>query len=342
MTDLFDELDQSGFGDLHLKQDPRSGLRAIVAVHSTKLGPALGGCRFVEYASTADAVRDALRLAQGMSYKSALAGLPLGGGKAVIIKPNKAFDRQAYFHAFGDFVESLNGRYITAVDSGTELHDMNIIGQRTRYVASLSEEHGDPSPSTVSGILRGIEAAVMFTLDRSSLSGLKVAIQGLGQVGFDLAHRLHQQGARLTVADVNADRVADAVRRFSATEVLVQDIHKVPCDVFAPCALGGILNSSSIAELQTRIVAGGANNQLAEPLDGQRLHDRGILYAPDYVINAGGVIYASSKYFSSSEASAQQKINNIRNALLEIFNRSRQDNQACNLIADGLARELLA
>ena len=331
-----------GFGDLHFKVDVESGMKAIVAIHNTKLGPALGGCRFIEYPNTAAALDDAMRLARGMSYKSALANLPLGGGKSVIIKPAHQYDRTAYMHRFGEFINTLGGRYVTALDSGTQLSDMDIIGQHTPYVASLSSYDGDPSPSTAIGIWRGIQAAVLFKLGKESLDGLHIAIQGLGHVGYLLASHLHACGARLTVADINQASVEHVVNEFGATAVSIHDIHKVLCDVFAPCALGAIINDVSIDQLQTTIIAGAANNQLAHTYHGQRLHDKGILYTPDYVINAGGVIFAAGKYLKTPEATVNNQIDAIRITLLDIFERSRHENLSTSMIADTMAQEKLA
>jgi len=239
---------QHGFGELHLKVDKASGMKAIIAIHSTKLGPALGGCRFIAYPDTSTAIYDAMRLARGMSYKSALANLPLGGGKSVIILPSTPYDRTAYLNQFGEFVNDLNGRYITALDSGTQLCDMDIIATHTPYVASLSSHQGDPSPATAKGVFRGIQAAVAFKLGKESLEGLHIAIQGLGHVGYLLAQHLHHAGARLTVADISPERVALVVDECHATAVSTDVVHKIPCDVFAPCALGAIINDQTIEE----------------------------------------------------------------------------------------------
>jgi leucine dehydrogenase len=339
--DFFEYASAHGFGDLHIKVDPATGMQAIIAIHNTKLGPALGGCRFIEYANPFLALYDAMRLARGMSYKAASVNLPLGGGKAVIIKPKTAFDRSAYFDKFGQFVNELGGRYITALDSGTQLSDMDRLAQYTPYVASLSS-HGDPSPATAKGILRGIQAAVLFQLDKHSVEGLHIAIQGLGHVGYALASYLHELGARLTVADVNPDAVEKAVRVFNASSVSTDAIHRVPCDVFAPCALGAILNDTSISELQTSIIAGAANNQLAHTHHGQKLHDKGILYAPDYVINAGGLIFAASKYMHASTTEYQERAEHIYSSLLDIFTMSRKKNRPTSDVADELAQEKLA
>ena len=340
--DFLDYALSHGFGELHFKVDPQTGMKAIIAIHSTRLGPALGGCRFIEYPDTATALNDAMRLARGMSYKSALANLKLGGGKAVIIKPKHAYDRTAYLHSFGKFINDLGGRYVTALDSGTQLVDMDIIAQHTPFVASLSSHNGDPSPSTAKGILRGIQAAVSFKLGKEHLDGLHIAIQGLGHVGYILAKHLHELGARLTIADINPALIERAATEFNADVVSTMDIHKVACDVFSPCALGAIINDTTINQFQTTIIAGAANNQLAHTYHGQRLHDKGILYATDYVINAGGVIFAAGKYLNTPDAIVNQQIDGIQTALLEIFARSAQENRPTSHIADTMAQEKLA
>ena len=331
-----------GFGDLHFKVDKNTGMKAIVAIHSTKLGPALGGCRFIPYPDTMSALLDAMRLARGMSYKAALVNLPLGGGKSVIIQPKEAYDRTAYMHSFGLFINDLGGRYITALDSGSQLSDMDIIAEHTPYVASLSSHNGDPSPSTAKGVVRGIQSAVEFKLGRHDLNGLHIAIQGLGHVGFLIAGHLHELGVKLSVADVAPALVERAVKAFGATAVSTDDVHKVPCDVFAPCALGAVINDVSLDELQTHIIAGAANNQLAHTYHGQKLHDKGILYAPDYVINAGGLIFAASKYLHTSEVRVNEQINGIGTSLQAIFSRSAKENRPVSDIADTMAEEKLA
>ncbi len=330
------------FGDLHFKVDSETGMKAIIAIHSTKLGPALGGCRFIEYPDTKTAVYDAMRLARGMSYKAASVNLPLGGGKAVIIQPNQPYDRSKYLYRFGEFINELGGRYITALDSGTQLSDMDLIAQQTRYVASLSSHNGDPSPYTAKGVLKGIEAAVSFQLGKEDLGGLHIAIQGLGHVGYLLAEHLHELGVKLTVADVDPSRVERAVKAFGAKAVSTEQIHTIPCDVFAPCALGAIINDDSIPQLQTTIIAGAANNQLAHTYHGQRLHDKGILYATDYVINAGGLIFAASQYLQTEKPHVDEQIEHIKYALLEIFTRSMKENKPSSDIADHMAQEKLA
>lgn len=339
--DIFSYALNLRFGDLHCHVDPASGMRAIIAIHNTKLGPALGGCRFIEYTDLNLAFIDAMRLARGMSYKSAVAGLPLGGGKAVILKPKHAFDRHAYFHAFGQFVDSLKGVYITAMDSGTQLSDMDIIAEHTPFVASLSRNHSDPSHATTTGILRGIQAAVAFQKKQDHLENLTIAIQGLGHVGYSLGGMLHKLGAKLIVSDPEQSLTERARHEWNAHVVDCCDIHKVPCDVFSPCALGAILNDQTISELQTNIIAGAANNQLAQPRHGQRLHDLGIIYAPDYVINSGGVIFACGKYYQTDDQKIQQNLDHIGEVLSDIFARSRHENKPTSQIADAMAEEIL-
>jgi len=328
-----------GFGELHFKVDKATGMKAIVAIHNTTLGPALGGCRFIQYPNTSTAIYDAMRLARGMSYKSALANLPLGGGKSVIIQPATPYDRTAYLEQFGEFVNNLGGRYITALDSGTQLCDMDIIVKHTPYVASLSSHNSDPSPSTAKGVFRGIQAAVFFKLGKTSLAGLHIAIQGLGHVGYLLAGHLHEAGARLTVADISPSSVEKVVHEFGAEAVDTNLIHKIPCDVFAPCALGAIINDQTINQFQTTIIAGAANNQLAHTYHGQLLHDKGILYATDYVINAGGVIFAANKYLHTSDDLLHEQLDSIHTSLLQIFTRSAEENRPTSEIADALAEE---
>lgn len=330
-----------GFGDLHMKVDPETGLKAIVAIHNTKLGPALGGCRFIEYPNTMAAIKDAMRLAKGMSYKAAAVNLPLGGGKSVIIKPKTTFNRDAYFHMFGRFVNELNGRYITALDSGTTLEDMDIIGQHTPFVASKRTQ-GNPSPCTAQGVFYGIQSAVNFVRGTTSLEGIHIAIQGLGEVGFRLAEHLHRQGAILTVSDINPKSVQRAVEQFDAKTASTADIHKVKCDVFSPCALGAIINDNTLPEFQCDIIAGAANNQLAHAYHGQELQNRNILYAPDYVINAGGLIFAAHKYLNDDDSQLDHEIERISTSLDKIFELSKTSHQSPETVADMMVEEKLA
>lgn len=324
-----------------------SGLRAIIAIHSTALGPAAGGCRMWPYATAAEAERDVLRLSRGMSYKNAIAGLPFGGGKAVIIGDPSRDKTPQLFEAFGRFVDSLGGRYLTAEDVGTSTADMASVARMTRYVAGLGrapgEAGGDPGPKTALGVFLGIKAAVHFRLGRSDLEGLTVAIQGLGSVGQHLARHLAGAGARLRVADVREAAVERICDELKASAVPAGDVLAEEVDVLAPCALGAVLNARSIPRLRARIVAGAANNQLHEAKDGEALRAAGVLYAPDYVINAGGIISVSREYQGgATEAQVLEDIARIPVRLTEIFERARRESRATYEIADEMARERLA
>ena len=337
----FDAHELIVFGD-----DAATGLRAVIALHSTALGPAAGGCRMWPYATLTEAVSDVLRLSRGMSYKNAIAGLPFGGGKSVIIGDPQKQKTPELFEAFGRFVDSLGGRYLTAEDVGTTTADMASVARATRYVAGLGrapgEAGGDPAPKTALGVHLGIKAAVRFKLGRSDLEGLSVAIQGLGGVGSHLARMLADEGARLKVADVRAAAVRRVCDELGASAVAVEDVLAEDVDVLAPCALGAVLDEQSIPRLHARIVAGAANNQLAQGQDGQSLLAAGILYAPDYVINAGGIISVSREYRGgATDAQVLEDIGQIPLRLTEIFERARDENRTTNAVADEMARERL-
>lgn len=327
--------------------DKNSGLSAIIAIHSTALGPAAGGCRLWSYASDAEALHDVLRLSQGMSYKNALAGLEFGGGKGVIMKTPDFRGTDALYESFGNFVEQLNGSYITAEDVGMSVSIMETIARQTKYVSGLprkgDQAGGDPSPKTAFGIFKGIEAAVRFRLGAESVAGLTVAIQGVGHVGYSLSQFLSEAGAKLLVADIDNDRVKRVCDDFGATAVDLDDILAQKADVFAPCALGAILTKDSIARLQTRVVAGGANNQLETHADGQRITDAGILYAPDYVINAGGIINVSSEYYgNSTDAEVMEQVAAIGPRLTKIFEEAAASSKPTSEIANAHARRIIA
>jgi leucine dehydrogenase len=343
--DLFGHLDRYDYGEVHLKLDKATGLRAIVAIHDTRLGPSLGGCRFIHYDSDEAAVVDALRLARGMTYKAALAGLPHGGGKSVIMRPTQHFDRVALFRAFGKFIDDLRGHYITAEDSGTGLEDMEVIRSVTKWVTGVDPSHGgsgDPSPFTALGVRRGIEACVEHKLGKSTLAGVHVVVQGVGHVGYHLCKELHEHGAKLTVADVDPLKAERAHRELGAKLVPLEGIFDVDCDVFAPCALGSALNDETIPRLKARIVAGAANNQLALPRHGDDLHARGILYAPDYAINAGGLINVAQEAVGYDEKKAREKTLKIHGTITEIVDRSEALKAPTHKVADMLAEERLA
>lgn len=326
--------------------DPASGLRAIIAIHDTTRGPALGGCRMWQYPAEADAVADALRLSRGMTFKSALAELPLGGGKAVVLGDPAHDKSEAMWQAFGRAVDRLGGRYITAEDVGTSVPDLEVVRRATRHVVGIAEGGaGDPSPATAFGVFMGMKAAVRHRLGASGLSGLRVAVQGLGHVGIALAAHLAEAGAELVVADLDEARVAAAVERFGAEAAETGRIHAQPADVFAPCALGAILNDETIPELQAPVVAGSANNQLAEDRHGTALADRGVLYAPDYAINAGGIInitYESTRTGKSYDRQAAfAHVARIQDTLARIFEIADAERIPTSQAADRLAQQRL-
>jgi len=286
---LFDTLAEMGHEEIVMCSDPSVGYKGILAVHSTKLGPALGGTRFWQYATDEDAITDALRLSRGMTYKNAVAGLHLGGGKSIIIGDNKTKNREKIFRAHGRFVQTLGGRYITAEDVGTSTKDMSYVQMETKHVAGLAGKSGDPSPVTAHGVFRAVQASANRKWGSDSLEGKTVAIQGCGSVGSYLAKELHEAGARLIVSDIDAAKTEKVSKATGAKVVKGNAIFTAVADIFSPCALGGIINDKTIPKLKVEIVAGGANNQLLEERHGDELQRRGILYAPDYVANAGGV-----------------------------------------------------
>lgn len=324
------------------KNDPRSGLRAIIAIHNTALGPALGGCRMFPYASPELAVEDVLRLSRGMSYKSALAGLPLGGGKAVIIGDPATMKSRSLLLAMGEFIEGLNGQYITAEDSGTSVADLKIIGERTAYVSGImdgSQFGGDPSPYTAQGVFYGIKAAMAFRHNEDSLQGARVAVQGAGSVGRYLTKLLIAAGAEVFIADVNASNLSLA-QTMGAIPVPVADVLGLDVDVLAPCAMGAVIDEQTIGLINAGIVAGAANNQLAMPIQGEQLRQRGILYAPDFVINAGGIIDVYYQRAEGSSSSSAAHVERIGDTLQEIFARAEKTGVATAQIAEQLAEEI--
>lgn len=339
---MFDKIERARLEEIHFRHDPHSRLNAIIAIHNTRLGPALGGCRCIHYQNDNDAIDDVIRLARGMSYKAALAGVPQGGGKAVILLPaDGEVDRAALYRSFAGFINNLGGRYITAADSGTQLTDLDLVADVSPFVSGTSHDGFNPSPMTALGVFVGIKAAVRHHLNRDWLSGLHVAIQGVGNVGFALADLLHKAGARLTVSDMDANKTQRCEQLFDAQVVTGDDILRTECDVLAPCGLGGILNDQSIPRLRCPIVAGAANNQLLTPRHGQLLHDRGILYAPDYVINAGGLITVSLGYLKQDISSIRQRTLALETTLAQLFERSQVENEPPDQIADRMAEDIL-
>ncbi len=344
---FFENMANQEHESFHQFYDPETKLKAIISVHSTALGPAAGGCRMWQYASEAEAIRDALRLSQGMTYKNAMAGLPLGGGKAVILADPEQPPSQGLFRAFGRCVDSLGGRYITAEDVGVSVNNMRQIKQVTDFVAGLPPQQGaaggDPSPWTADGVFLGISAAVKHRLGSDGLDKLRVAVQGVGKVGYDLCRQLHAAGAKLLISDVNEKNLARAQAEFDAQVVPTEQILFQDVDVLAPCAMGAVLDAKSIPDIKASVIGGAANNQLATEADGQRLFDRQILYAPDYVINGGGIISVSLEYMGDkSKSEVQTQIALIPGRLTDIFVNSDAQNIPTNSVADTMAESIVA
>jgi len=333
-----------GFGDIHTKIDPKTGLQAIIAIHSTRRGPAIGGCRLYAYRSYGTAMKDVLRLSYMMTLKAAVSDLAHGGAKAVIIKPKIIKDRDAIFRSFGDFVHEMNGRYISAMDIATTTHDMDMIAERTPHVigaAGTDEAQSDPAPFTGIGVMRGLEAAVKFKLGRDDLDGLRVAIQGGGKVAYSLAEKLHERGATIIMCDTKPEAVQRFVDTFNAEVVSPDKIYDVECDIFSPCAIGGTINLNTLNRLSAKIIAGSANNQLAHRKYGEVARQRGILYAPDFVINAGGLIQAASIHDYHDITIAEKLTEQIYDRMLTLFERAKQTNKPTTDIAELIAIEKL-
>ncbi len=344
---VFQQDDFDGHEQVAFFKDDETGLRAIIAVHNTNLGPALGGVRMWPYMSDSEAVRDVLRLSRGMTYKSALAGLPFGGGKSVIIGDPHRDKSGALMRAMGRCVEKLGGCYIAAEDSGTNVDDLQQMATQTEHVAGVVNKSttggdvrtGDPSPATARGVFVGLEAAVRHKLGRDDLEGVKVAVQGVGNVGLRLVNYLREAGARCWITDIHAERMERVADETGATPAAAHDIVGLDVDVFAPCALGAVLNSDSIPKLRARVVAGAANNQLQNSAHGATLLREGILYAPDYVINAGGVIDVAYERTGYDLDRVVAKVEGIASSLTEIFERSDSEQRPTSEVADDVARE---
>ena len=335
---IFKQLGSLGHEQLVFSADPTCGYRGIIAVHSTALGPAVGGTRWWQYDSDESAIFDALRLSRGMSFKNALARLPLGGGKSIIVGSAGPVDRAAILRAHGRFIERLGGVYITAEDVGTSLADMEFIAETTKWVAGRASGAGDPSPHTARGVYRAMQAAAKFRWGSDDLAGKRVAIQGLGNVGFHLAKQLVAVGASLFVTDIDPNRVARAVTECGATAVAPDRIHAVEADLYAPCALGAILNDATIPELNVAAVVGGANNQLLEPRHGVALEQRGILYVPDYVANAGGVSYGGAvEILKLPQDEAARRVDAIYETTLMVLDRAKAERIPSSDAADRIA-----
>lgn len=339
---LFDRLKADNYEQLIFCQDQASGLKAIIAIHDTTLGPALGGTRMWNYRTEEEAIEDVIRLAKGMTYKAAVAGLNLGGGKAVIIGDPKKDKSEALFRAFGRYIQSLQGRFITAEDVGTTEEDMDHIYMETRYVTGISASYGssgDPSPITALGVYRGIKAACQIAFDNDSLRHRTVAVQGAGSVAYELCRLLAEEGANLIVTDIDPEKQMRVVQDFSARSVSPENIYDVECDIFSPCALGGVINDTTIPRFRCRVIAGSANNQLLEERHGHEIEQRGILYVPDYVINAGGLIHVADELQNYNYERVLKKVDKIYDNILKVFQIVQRDQIPSYLAADRLAEE---
>ena len=339
--DYFKFFEKYGHEQVIFNIDPETGLKAIIAIHNTVLGPALGGCRMRKYSSEADAVIDALKLSRGMTYKNAAVDLPYGGGKSVIIGDPMVDKNPKLMESFGRFVQTLRGRFITGPDMGTNLDDFGYAKKYTPHVITWEEKmvsSDDISLNTAYGVYIGIKSCLKQTYGDDSLDRRIIAVQGLGKVGYNLCKLLHKEGVKLIVSDYFQDRVDKVKKEFDAESVDKDEIYSVKCDVFSPCAIGAIINDDTIPQLKCPIIAGSANNQLAEPRHGDKLHEMGILYAPDYVINAGGVITAAETFVGYEYEKACRKVENIYNSLLRIFSISKYEdvptNKAANVMVE--------
>ena len=333
-----------GFGEIHEKIDRETGLHAIIAIHSTKLGPAIGGSRFFSYHAAGAGIKDALRLSYMMTLKAAVSNLQHGGAKAVIIKPAEIKDRKALFEAYGDFVHEMNGRYITAIDVGTSTEDMNVIADRTPYVigaTKVKDVDSDPSPHTALGVMHSIEAAVKFQLDKDNLDGVRITIQGAGSVGYYLCKLLTERGAQISISDPKPGAIQRCIDDFGVTGVSTDEIYDTPCDIFTPCAMGGIINADTVKRLQCNMIIGSANNQLAHHAVTEILQEKGILYAPDFVVNSGGLINAAMVYDYQDASIADAQIAKLYDTMLSLFERSKREQKPTNIIAEEMAREKL-
>ncbi|KSU63584.1 leucine dehydrogenase [[Bacillus] enclensis] len=339
---IFSYMEKYDYEQLVFCQDEVSGLKAIIAIHDTTLGPALGGTRMWTYDSEEAAIEDALRLAKGMTYKNAAAGLNLGGGKTVIIGDPRKDKNEEMFRAFGRYIQGLNGRYITAEDVGTTVADMDLIHEETDYVTGISPafgSSGNPSPVTAYGVYRGMKAAAKEAFGTDSLEGKTIAVQGVGNVAYNMCKHLHEEGANLIVTDIHKESVDRAVNDFGAKAVDPSEIYSVDCDIFAPCALGAIINDETISQIKAKVIAGAANNQLKETRHGDAIHEMGIVYAPDYVINAGGVINVADELYGYNSERAMKKVEQVYNNVERVIEIAKRDNVPTYVAADRMAEE---
>ncbi|MFB7157465.1 MULTISPECIES: Leu/Phe/Val dehydrogenase [unclassified Lysinibacillus] len=343
--EIFKYMEKYDYEQLVFCQDEASGLKAIIAIHDTTLGPALGGARMWTYASEENAIEDALRLARGMTYKNAAAGLNLGGGKTVIIGDPFKDKNEEMFRALGRFIQGLNGRYITAEDVGTTVTDMDLMHEETNYVTGISPafgSSGNPSPVTAYGVYLGMKAAAKEAFGSDSLEGRTISVQGLGNVAYKLCEYLHNEGAKLVVTDINQAAIDRVVNDFGATAVAPEEIYSQEVDIFSPCALGAILNDETIPQLKAKVIAGSANNQLQDSRHGDYLHELGIVYTPDYVINAGGVINVADELYGYNRERAMKRVEGIYDSIEKIFAISKRDGIPTYVAANRLAEERIA
>ncbi|HEY8347821.1 MAG TPA: Glu/Leu/Phe/Val dehydrogenase dimerization domain-containing protein [Symbiobacteriaceae bacterium] len=341
---IFDLMERYGHEQVVFCYDRATGLKAIIGIHDTSLGPALGGVRLWPYQTEEEALRDVLRLSQGMTYKNAAMGLDLGGGKAVIWAEPGAANREALMRAFGRFVQTLGGRYVAAEDVNTTVADMAAVAAETPHVAGRAEGSGDPSPVTAYGVFHGMRAAARWAFGSDDLQGRTVAVQGLGKVGYRLCEHLHRAGARLIVTDTDAGRVQQAAEAFGAQAMDPERIYDAECDIFSPCALGSVVNDRTVERFRCRVIAGSANNQLQEPHHGDRLQERGILYAPDFIINGGGVINAAEELRPGGyrRERALVQVERIYDLLLAVFRTAQEQGISTARAAEQISEERIA
>lgn len=339
---IFEMMEEHDYEQLVFCQDKSTGLKAIIGIHDTTLGPSLGGTRFWNYESEEEAIVDVLRLARGMTYKSSAAGLNLGGGKAVIIGDPAKLKSEAFFRAFGRFIEGLSGRYITAEDMNIKTQDLAYVNEETDFVAGLEGKSGDPSPVTAFGVFRGLLAAANVVWGSDDIKGKTVAVQGLGAVGYNLCKHLKEAGAKLIVTDIRKESIERAEKELGASSVAPDDIYSVDCDIFAPCAMGAGINDFTVPKLKCKLVAGAANNQLAEEKHGDMLEARGIAYAPDFVINAGGIINVYEELKGYDEKRAMSRASNIYDTIKKVFEIAKRDKIPTYKAANRMAEERIA
>ncbi|MBI3016482.1 MAG: Glu/Leu/Phe/Val dehydrogenase [Deltaproteobacteria bacterium] len=339
-----EKLNQKDFEEVVFCNDESVDLKAIISVHNTVLGPGTGGVRFYDYQTEEDALNDVLRLSRGMTYKSAISRLPFGGGKSVIIGDPAKIKTEELLERFGDFVNTLKGRYICAKDVGVDSKDLRVVSRKTKHILGVEgtkNSSGNPSPATAFGVLQAIRALAKELLGRSHLDGLSFAIQGVGSVGYDLAQSLHAEGAKLTICDVSRDALNRCLDKMSPKVVSPEAIYDVKCDFFSPCAMGVVINSQTLPRLKCKIIAGAANNQLATAQDGYEIENKGIFYAPDYVINAGGIINIAEELLGYDKKRAYDHVAHIYQTMIEIIHRSKKEKKPPFVIADILAEEII-